>query len=78
MAHLISLAPLPDAWGLHTKEGEWIPANNNHPNHQQFEHGQEGSNVPEGTNKQKKEQTGLGATARGDNEMSTKALVSIK
>lgn len=43
--YLISLAPLPDAWGLHTKEGEWVPADNNHPNHQQFEHRQEGSKM---------------------------------
>lgn len=43
--HLISLAPLPDAWGLHAKEGEWILADNNQPEHQQFEHRQEGSKM---------------------------------
>lgn len=49
--YLISLAPLPDAWGLHTKEGEWVPADNNQPYHQQFEHRQEGSNMSEEINK---------------------------
>lgn len=46
-SYLISLSPLPDAWGLHTKEGKWISADNNQPNHQQLEHRQEGSNVSE-------------------------------
>lgn len=44
--HLISLAPLPDAWGLHTKEGKRVLADNNQPNHHQFEHREEGSYVP--------------------------------
>lgn len=46
--HLISLAPLPDAWGLHTKEGKRVLADNNQPNHHQFEHREEGSDVPTG------------------------------
>lgn len=50
--YLITLAPLPDTWSLHTEEGEWVPADNNHPNHQQFEHRQEGSNVPGETTKE--------------------------
>lgn len=45
--YLISLSPLPDAWGLHTKHGERVPADNNQSNHHQFEHRQEGSNVSE-------------------------------
>ena len=51
--YLISLTPLPDAWGLHTKEGEWVPADNNQPDHQQFEHRQEGSNMAEEINKKR-------------------------
>lgn len=46
--HLISLAPLPDARGLHTKEGKRVLADNNQPNHHQFEHREEGSYVPTG------------------------------
>lgn len=53
--YLIPLTPLPDGRGLHTKEGKWVPADNNHPNHQQFEYRQEGSNVPVET----KEETGF-------------------
>lgn len=45
--YLISLPPLPNAWGLHTNEGEWVPADNNQPNQQQFEDRQEGGNVSE-------------------------------
>ncbi|KAG7229309.1 hypothetical protein INR49_012967, partial [Caranx melampygus] len=39
-----------NAWGLHTKEGKWVSADNNQPNHQQFEHRQEGSNMSEEIN----------------------------
>lgn len=45
--YLVCLTPLPDAWGLHSKKSKWIPANDDHPNHQQFEHRQERGNLPE-------------------------------